>query len=115
MWLDRTRKRVRLALALAYFISVTYYLTLLAAFLLKGVGIADPLTGKILTTVILAVIGLDGLIQGLHGLENIEEYAVGLKLAVIAAALAALAWLNVRLAVWRHLSGLLSPGHGRAE
>ena len=88
-----------LALALAYFISVTYYLTLLAAFLLKGVGVTDPLAGKILTTTILLVIGLDGLLRGLRGLENIEEYAVGLKLAIIAAALAALAWLNLRLAL----------------
>jgi small neutral amino acid transporter SnatA (MarC family) len=94
-WLEETS---HLALALAYFISVTYYLTLLAAFLLKGVGITDPLAGKILTTAILVAIGVDGLIQGLRGLENIEEYAVGLKLAVIAAALAALAWLNLRLA-----------------
>ena len=94
-WLEGTS---HLALALAYFISVTYYLTLLAAFLLKGVGITDPFAGKILTTAILVAIGLDGLIQGLHGLENIEEYAVGLKLAIIAAALAALAWLNLRLA-----------------
>ena len=31
-----------LALAFAYFISVTYYLSLLAAFLLKGIGAADP-------------------------------------------------------------------------
>lgn len=103
----RARKRVHLALALAYFISVTYYLTLLAAFLLKGAGITDPLTGKILTTAILAAIGLDGLIQGLHGLENIEEYAVGFKLAVITAVLAALAWLNVRLAA----AGTWHPPH----
>ena len=35
-----------LALALAYFISVTYYLTLLAAFLLKGFGVTHALAGK---------------------------------------------------------------------
>lgn len=97
-WLGRIESTSHLALALAYFISVTYYLTLLAAFLLKGVGIIDPLIGKVLATGILAVIGLDGLLRGLHGLEDIEEYAVGLKLAVIAAVLAALAWFNLRLA-----------------
>jgi hypothetical protein len=91
-WLERTS---HLALALAYFISVTYYLTLLAAFVLKGLSVADPLAGKVLTTIILLAIGIDGLIRGLHGLEDIEEYAVSLKLAVIAAALAALAWLNL--------------------
>jgi hypothetical protein len=97
-WLGVLESTSHLALALAYFISVTYYLTLLAAFLLKGVGITDPLIGKILATAILAAIGLDGLLRDLHGLENIEEYAVGLKLAVIAAVLAALAWFNLRLA-----------------
>ncbi len=107
-WLEGTS---HLALALAYFISVTYYLTLLAAFLLKGFGITDPLVGKIVTTAILAAIGLDGLLRGLRGLENIEEYAVGLKLAVIAAVLAALAWFNLRLAAegtW-HLPHLTAP------
>ncbi len=107
-WLEGTS---HLALAFAYFISVTYYLTLLAAFLLKGFGISDPLVGKIVTTAILAAIGLDGLLRGLRGLENIEEYAVGLKLAVIAAVLAALAWFNLSLAAagtW-HLPHLTAP------
>jgi hypothetical protein len=86
-----------LALALAYFISVTYYLTLFAAFLLKGLGTTDVFAGKVLTSCLLFAIGAHGLIRGLHGLETIEEYAVGLKLAAIAAVLAALAWLNIRL------------------
>jgi hypothetical protein len=88
-----------LVLAFAYFISVTYYLTLLGAFLLKGAGNTDPFAGKVLTSAILFAIGLDGLFRGLHGLENIEEYAVGLKLAVIATALSALAWFNLGLAL----------------
>jgi hypothetical protein len=87
-----------LALAFAYFISVAYYLNLLSAFLLKGAGMTDPFAGKVLTTTILFVIGLQGLWRGLRGLENIEEYAVGLKLAIIAAVLCALTWLNTRLA-----------------
>jgi hypothetical protein len=100
-----------LALALAYFISVTYYLTLLAAFLLRGIGISHVLLGKVLTTAILAGIGLQGLLRGLHGLETVEEYAVGLKLAIIAAALAALAWLNLDRAfsgTW-HLPHIEAP------
>jgi hypothetical protein len=88
-----------LALALAYFISVTYYLSLLSAFLLQGAGITDPFLRKVLTTAVLLGIGLYGLLRDLRGLENIEEYAVGLKLAVIAAILAALAWLNLNLAL----------------
>jgi hypothetical protein len=106
--LDAVEDLSHLALALAYFISVTYYLTLFAAFLLKGLGTTDPVTGKVLTSCILLAIGAYGLIRDLHGLETIEEYAVGLKLAAIAAVLAALAWLNMRLAAsgtW-HLTDL---------
>jgi hypothetical protein len=98
-WLGFLERTSHLALALAYFISVTYYLTLLSAFLLKGFEVTYPLAGKIVTTAILLGIGLQGLLRGLHGLENIEEYAVGLKLAVIAAAIAALSWFNLNQAV----------------
>ena len=98
-WLGTVESASHPALALAYFISVTYYLTLLSAFLLKGLGIEDPLASKLVTTAILLGIGVQGLLRGLHGLENIEEYAVGLKLAIIAAALAALAWFNIDAAL----------------
>jgi hypothetical protein len=98
-WVGWLETLSHLALALAYFISVTYYLTLLAAFLLRGIGVSHVIAGKVLTTAILAGIGLQGLVRGLHGLETIEEYAVGLKLAIIAAALAALAWLNLDRAI----------------
>jgi hypothetical protein len=86
------------ALAFAYFVSVAYYLSLLAAFLLKLTGAPDPTTARLITTALLVAIGGYGLWRGLHGLENVEELAVGLKLAVIAAVLAALVLLNVRLA-----------------
>jgi hypothetical protein len=97
-WLGLLESSSHLALAFAYFISVTYYLTLLSAFLLKGLGISNPLAAKGLTSAILIGIGAQGLWRGLHGLESIEEYAVGLKLAVIAASIAALTWLNIDLA-----------------
>lgn len=98
-WLRSLESISHLALALAYFISVTYYLTLLSAFLLEGLGVSHPLAAKGVTTAILIGIGAQGLLRGLHGLESIEEYAVGLKLAVIAAAIAALIWLNIDVAV----------------
>ena len=82
------------ALAFAYFISVTYYLSLLAAFLLKGIGAPDPAGAKLITTAALVFIGGYGFWRGLRGLETLEEYAVGLKLAVIAAVLVALIWFN---------------------
>jgi hypothetical protein len=94
---DAVEDLSHLTLALAYFISVTYYLTLFAAFLLKGLGTTDVFAGKVLTSCILFAIGVHGLLRGLHGLETVEEYAVGLKLAAIGAVLAALAWLNIWL------------------
>jgi hypothetical protein len=110
-WFEWLESISHLALALAYFVSVTYYLTLLAAFLLKAFGISHALAAKGLTTAILVGIGLQGLLRGLHGLEDVEEYAVGLKLAVIASVLAGLAWFNLHLAAtgtW-HLPHLVAP------
>ncbi len=92
-----TERLSHLALSFAYFVSVTYYLSLLAAFLLKGFGMVDPAVAKAVTTVLLAAIGGYGLWRGLHALETVEEYAVSLKLAVIAAVLASLAWFNIEL------------------
>lgn len=93
-----------LFLAFAYFISVTYYLTLLGAFLLKGFGIIDPLVAKAITSTLLFAIGGYGVWRGLHGLESVEEYAVSLNLAVIAAVLISLLFLNLLLltsGAWR--------------
>lgn len=85
------------ALAVAYFISVAYYLSLLSAFFLKLFGTTGTTEARALTTAVLWLIGGYGWWRGLRGLEVVEEYAVGLKLAVIAAVLAALAWFNADL------------------
>ncbi|MGV8997426.1 MAG: hypothetical protein ACOH12_10815 [Parvibaculaceae bacterium] len=85
------------ALACAYFVSVAYYLSLLSLFLLKGLGHSDPWIARVLTTFFLLFIGLFGFVKGLRGLEQLEEYAVGFKLAVIVAILIALAGHNVTL------------------
>jgi len=100
----------RLALILAYVISVTYYLTLLAAFFLKGFGIVDAALARWVTLGLLAVLGLYGVLRGLGGLEWMEEIAVGLKLAVIAAILVGLLWLNLELvAAGRWAQALSAP------
>jgi hypothetical protein len=107
-----------LTLAFAYFISVTYYLTLLAAFLLKGVGNIDPHIAKLVTSALLVFICGYGFLRGLHALEGIEEYAVGLKLAIIVALLAALAWFNFHLAVegeWRITASEARPSWHSAQ
>jgi hypothetical protein len=107
----RTEYASHVALACAYVVSVAYYLSLLSIFLLQGLGVENALWARALTTVFLGSIGVIGLFRGLRGLEHLEEYAVAVKLAVIAAILLALVAHNTELA-WAgqwHLPSL--PGH----
>ena len=87
----------RIVLAVAYFISVTYYLQLLAAFLLKSLSIDQPQLAPMITTVLLLVIGGVGIWKGMRLLEKLEKYAIALNLGMIAALLVALAVYNVQL------------------
>ena len=89
----------RIVLAAAYFISVTYYLELLAAFSLKTVGVQSPLAANAITTVLLVVIGGIGMWRGLKQLEAVEKYAVALNLGMIGALLVSLAIYNVSLLI----------------
>ena len=89
----------RVALAFAYFVSVAYYLTLLASFVLKGLGHPDPMLARGLTTAVLLSIGAVGAIRGLHEVEKIEVITVSTNLAVIAGLLVTLAWHNGVLVV----------------
>lgn len=83
-----------LALALAYFISVAYYLTLLASFALKELGLSDETLARGIATAILLAIGSIGLWRGLKEIEQIEIFSVSANLAVIAGLMAALLWFN---------------------
>ena len=87
----------RIVLAGAYFISVTYYLQLLSAFLLKAFGYESELWSNVITTIILLFIGGVGMWRGLSQLEKIESYAVSLNLGMIAGLLFALAVYNIKL------------------
>jgi hypothetical protein len=94
----------RIVLAGAYFISVTYYLQLLAEFLLNAAGLKDQLTASefalaahSVTTGLLLIIGGIGIWRGLAMLEGLEKYAVALNLGMIAALLVGLAIYNVNL------------------
>lgn len=81
----------------AYFISVSYYLVLLAAFGLKLVGVHDPMIGKgIATALILLICGV-GATKGLQGIERAEKFTVSANLAVIAALLVSLAIFGLTL------------------
>ncbi|RME72129.1 MAG: hypothetical protein D6776_09285 [Planctomycetota bacterium] len=87
-WVWRFDRAADTALGFAYVISVTFYLRLLAAFLLRAVGIEqDPVAANAITTAVLFGIGLAGWIRGLRFLEWLELYAVSAKLSVIAALL----------------------------
>ncbi len=87
-----------LALIAAYFISVTYYLVLLAAFgmkLLPGGG--NPVLGKSIATVLISAICLVGATKGLAGVEKAEKFTVSANLAAIAALLVSLMVFGVSL------------------
>ena len=87
----------RIVLAAAYFISVTYYLQLLAAFVLNAAGVQSQLAAHAITTTLLVIIGGIGIWRGLSTLENLEKYAVALNLGMIGALLLGLAVYNVKL------------------
>jgi hypothetical protein len=75
----------RIGLALAYFISIAFYLKLLSAFALQGFGVSSSLGEKLLTTLLLLFIGIVGKMQGLSFLESLETCSVNTKLAIIVA------------------------------
>jgi hypothetical protein len=97
----------RIVLAGAYFISITYYLQLLAAFLLSLIGVTNPLAAKGITTLLLLTIGGIGIFRGLGGLEKIEKYAVSLNLGMIGALLVALVIYNIT--AWSNGTWALPP------
>ncbi len=87
----------RIVLVGAYFISVTYYLELLAAFLLKAVGMHSQVAANGITTVLLLTIGVIGMWRGLKELEAVQKYAVALNLGMIGALLVSLVIYNIHL------------------
>ncbi len=86
----------RIVLVGAYFISVTYYLELLAAFLLKAVAVHSQVAANVITTLLLLAIGGIGMWRGLKELEAVEKYAVAFNLGMIGALLVSLAIYNGR-------------------
>ena len=65
-----------LALIGAYFISVAYYLVLLAAFAMKLLGLDDPLLEDIAATVIVVTICAIGAFEGLQAVQRAETFTV---------------------------------------
>lgn len=87
----------RIVLAGAYFISVTYYLQLLAAFVLHAAHIESQFAAHCITTGLLVVITGIGMTKGLKMLEGVQKYAIALNLGMIGALLVGLAIYNAHL------------------
>ncbi len=87
----------RIVLAGAYFISVTYYLQLLAAFLLNFVDMHSEFWAHVITSTLLLLIGGIGIWRGLDELESVEKFAVSLNLGMICALLVGLSVYNINL------------------
>ncbi len=87
----------RMVLSGAYFISVSYYLQLLAAFALGSFGVHNQFVANFITTALLLIIGGIGIWRGLDEMEKTERYAVSLNLGVIGALLVGLLLYNGRL------------------
>jgi hypothetical protein len=75
------------SLALAYVISVAFYIRLMAAFVLRMSDVRSEYAADALATAVLMFIGYYGSRKGLRGLERLEEYSVTIKLSIIAALL----------------------------
>lgn len=90
--LTRLEELGDLALALAYVVSVAFYLSLLTSFLLSPFNSVAEIWRDVLTTAILVLIGVVGWRRGLHSLEWLEEYSVSIKLAIIGSLFVALIW-----------------------
>lgn len=87
----------RIVLACAYFISVSYYLQLLAAFSIHLLGIHGADYHQTIPTLLLFWIGGLGMWRGLGSLEQVERYTVSLNLGMIGALLLALGFYNFEL------------------
>ncbi len=85
-----------IVLSVAYCISVSYYLQLMAEFGLSFLSLDSAMFGKWVVTITLVSIGAVGTARGLKGIEKVERVVVGVNLAMIAALVAGLIYYNVQ-------------------
>ncbi len=88
----------RTVLSGAYFISVTYYLQLLAAFVGNAFGVTNETTLDLITSSLLVAITSVGMWRGLSMMEHVEKYAIALNLGMIGGLVVALIVHNLQLA-----------------
>jgi len=71
------------AIVLAYIISVSLYLNIMSAFVLGGVGMDTEVNEKLLTSFVILLIVIIGLVKGLEILEKLESYALVVTLLIV--------------------------------
>lgn len=96
--LNRVERGSHLVLAAAYFVSVTYYLALLGAFVVKLTGADWPVMGTMIASAFVIGICAMGVTRGLSGVERAEKLTVAMNLSAILALLVTLLWRDGHLA-----------------
>lgn len=96
--LNRVERGSHLVLAAAYFVSVTYYLALLGAFVVKLTGADWPVMGTMIASAFVIGICAMGITRGLSGVERAEKLTVAMNLSAILALLVTLLWRDGHLA-----------------
>jgi len=91
----RIERTSDLALILAYVISVTLYIRILAAFLLGGFGGDTQVAEHLVTVGVIATIGVIAYVRGLGMLQRIESWSLGLTLLLILALVAGFASFDI--------------------
>lgn len=88
---DQLERVASAVLAFAFIISVAYYLNLFGAFGVSLTDLDDSYHARLLTTAVFIIILLVGWTHGFAALERMEQVSVGIKLAIIAGLIFALA------------------------
>ncbi|MEM6807664.1 MAG: hypothetical protein AAF574_00400 [Pseudomonadota bacterium] len=83
-----------LALVIAYIISVCLYLHILSAFLLAGLGMDSPFNENLLTTTVILLITIVGIVRGLELLEKLEVWSLAATVLIIALLIGGFAWYD---------------------
>lgn len=87
----------------AYVISVAFYLRLMSAFILRGFDCFTETNANALTTAVLLFIGITGWRRGLKALEQLEEFSVSVKLAIIGGFFLGLALHDGSTGLWNNI------------
>jgi hypothetical protein len=95
------------AIILAYVISVTLYLHILSAFLLTGIGADTAIGEDVVTSGIIVLIVLIGMVRGLEVLNFLEQWALYVTLAIVALVL--LGFTLYDAVAFRSPAGLVLP------